>query len=215
MHQHERALVSPRMPLSHTIDDCVCVQDQVVVDLRNTIRTLKEDVKSLAGALQQMSCGAEVTSVLQALPPTLLQDALRYGNTNSAPATGQQRARTSGVLRNGAKVRPSNSGGRLVVSMSKRAIACSIACQNVMLVSLILLLAIAFLHQTLAWHDRFIAVYCQRCITSVWQAHATCSTNASHGLRQLLGIVWRDACMDECDMVVWYCAAACQPPLEA
>ena len=57
----------------------------MVLDLRNTVKALKQDLKNLAGALHQMSTGADVGSVLQGLPPMLLQDALRYGSTNSAP----------------------------------------------------------------------------------------------------------------------------------
>lgn len=44
-----------------------------MLDLKTTIKALKEDLKHLAGALHQLSTGAELGSVLKALPPTLLQ----------------------------------------------------------------------------------------------------------------------------------------------
>ncbi len=64
------------------------------MDLRSVIKGLREDVRNLAGALTQMSQGSEVSTVLQALPGSLLQDALRAGATNSAP-TQDQRGRAA------------------------------------------------------------------------------------------------------------------------
>jgi hypothetical protein len=43
------------------------------LDLKTTIKALKEDLKHLAGALHQLSTGAELGNVLKGLPPTLLQ----------------------------------------------------------------------------------------------------------------------------------------------
>ncbi len=51
----------------------LCVQDQLVMDLRTTIKTLREDVRSLASALHQMSAGADVQAVLQQIPDSLIQ----------------------------------------------------------------------------------------------------------------------------------------------
>jgi hypothetical protein len=71
----------------------------MVLDLRNTVKTLKQDLKNLAGALHQMSTGADIGSVLQGLPPMLLQDALRYGSTNSAPADSGKPAKRYGRVK--------------------------------------------------------------------------------------------------------------------
>lgn len=61
----------------------------MVLEMRETIKALQEDCRSLAGAIARMtSPGADVTAVLQALPPTLVQDALRCGSS-SAPSAEQ------------------------------------------------------------------------------------------------------------------------------
>jgi hypothetical protein len=44
------------------------MQDQLVMDLKETIKALRQDMRSLAGALQQMSNGAPANNVLQTLP---------------------------------------------------------------------------------------------------------------------------------------------------
>ncbi|GBF99065.1 kinesin [Raphidocelis subcapitata] len=63
-------------------------QDAAVMELRSTVQALRADVRTLAGALHAVSQpGADVPSVLRALPPTLLQDAIRVGAGGaSAPA---------------------------------------------------------------------------------------------------------------------------------
>lgn len=55
------------------VPPAACLQDAVVLSLRRTIASLRQDCRSLAGAITQMSTGANVSEVLQALPPTLLQ----------------------------------------------------------------------------------------------------------------------------------------------
>lgn len=45
-----------------------CLQDQLVVDLKDTIKGLRQDMRSLAGVIQQMSNGAPIGHALQALP---------------------------------------------------------------------------------------------------------------------------------------------------
>jgi hypothetical protein len=50
------------------------LQDQMVLEMRDMIKALQEDCRSLAGAITQLtSPGADVGAVLQALPPTLVQ----------------------------------------------------------------------------------------------------------------------------------------------
>ncbi|WIA39218.1 hypothetical protein OEZ86_005342 [Tetradesmus obliquus] len=72
-------------------------QDQMVLEMRDMIKALQEDCRSLAGAITQLtSPGADVGAVLQALPPTLVQDALRYGSS-SAPAAEQRGSRSSSM----------------------------------------------------------------------------------------------------------------------
>jgi len=51
----------------------VLLQDQQLNEMRTMIKVLQEDCKSLAGALTQMTAGAELSSVLQTLPPNLVQ----------------------------------------------------------------------------------------------------------------------------------------------
>lgn len=41
--------------------------------MRTIIKVLQEDCKSLAGALTQMTAGADLSTVLQTLPPNLVQ----------------------------------------------------------------------------------------------------------------------------------------------
>jgi hypothetical protein len=52
-------------------------QDAAVNEMKQMIRALQDDCRSLANAISQFSAGAELTSVLQALPPTLVQVGLR------------------------------------------------------------------------------------------------------------------------------------------
>jgi hypothetical protein len=52
----------------------VVSQDQMVLEMRDMIKALQDDCRSLAGAITQLtSPGADVGAVLQALPPTLVQ----------------------------------------------------------------------------------------------------------------------------------------------
>lgn len=79
------------------------------MELRSTIRELRKDIKSLAGALHAISQpGADVPAVLQGLPPMLVQDALRLGVAGSAP-TGDQRG--AGGAGEGAGRRGAGGGG--------------------------------------------------------------------------------------------------------
>ena len=57
-------------------------QDALVLELRKTITELRQENRTLAGALQQLSCGVEPGAVLAALPDTLRQQAA----TASEPA---------------------------------------------------------------------------------------------------------------------------------
>lgn len=50
-----------------------CLQDHALNEMRHMIRTLQEDCKSLASALTQASAGADMATVLQTLPPNLVQ----------------------------------------------------------------------------------------------------------------------------------------------
>ncbi|WIA18923.1 hypothetical protein OEZ85_003594 [Tetradesmus obliquus] len=85
------------------------LQDQMVLEMRDMIKALQEDCRSLAGAITQLtSPGADVRAVLQALPPTLVQDALRYGSS-SAPAAEQRGSRSSSM-----------KGGRLRASSGEQ-----------------------------------------------------------------------------------------------
>lgn len=82
--------VTPRqvhLPVERTQDKHACsirvcalnscyhcaLQDQMVLEMRDTIKALQDDCRSLAAAITQMSVGADVTTVLQTLPPTLVQ----------------------------------------------------------------------------------------------------------------------------------------------
>lgn len=69
----------------------------MVLGLRQTIRELREELRTLAGALTQMRAGADVDVVLQALPPSLLTDAMRRcsAGVSSAPSGDQRRLRAS------------------------------------------------------------------------------------------------------------------------
>jgi hypothetical protein len=52
----------------------VVSQDQMVLEMRDMIKALQDDCRSLAGAITQLtSPGADVGAVLQVLPPTLVQ----------------------------------------------------------------------------------------------------------------------------------------------
>lgn len=53
--------------------DSLMVQDQMVLEMRDMIKALQTDCRSLAAAVTQMSTGVEMSSVLQSLPPTLVQ----------------------------------------------------------------------------------------------------------------------------------------------
>lgn len=64
---------------------CVCatnglvLQDQVLNEMRRMIKVLQEDCKSLASALTQIctaGAGADISSVLQTLPPNLVNVSL-------------------------------------------------------------------------------------------------------------------------------------------
>ncbi|GIL67866.1 hypothetical protein Vafri_21146 [Volvox africanus] len=59
-------------------------QDQLVLNLRKTITQLREENRQLAGALQQLSLGADASAVLAALPEGLRAHAGSGGSTNSA-----------------------------------------------------------------------------------------------------------------------------------
>ncbi len=47
------------------------VQDKLVMDLRNTIRQLQVENRTLAGSLQQLSTGADLVQVIESLPERL------------------------------------------------------------------------------------------------------------------------------------------------
>ncbi|KAG2446251.1 hypothetical protein HXX76_000843 [Chlamydomonas incerta] len=61
-------------------------QDALVLELRKTITELRQENRTLAGALQQLSSGVEPGAVLAALPDTLRQQAATA--SASAPAAG-------------------------------------------------------------------------------------------------------------------------------
>eukprot|EP00775_Hariotina_reticulata_P004387 gene4387-4641_t len=87
-------------------------QDQMVLDMRGTIKMLQEDCRSLASALNQMTKGVDVEAVLQNLPPTLLQDAMRYGCT-SAPSNQHASCSGSPGSKNGSRSLLGSPPGRL------------------------------------------------------------------------------------------------------
>ncbi|EFJ44812.1 kinesin-like protein [Volvox carteri f. nagariensis] len=67
-------------------------QDQLVLDLRKTINQLREENRQLAGALQQLSLGADASAVLATLP-----EPLRAHAAGSAGGSGGGSAAGSGT----------------------------------------------------------------------------------------------------------------------
>ena len=94
------------------------LQDQLVVDLRGMIQGLRQDNRQLATALQQLSSGAEVAGVLQALDPQLLEDALTAAPPRTAPAAVQGRSNRLGHIRS-----PS-TGNKASVSLCRPPAGC-------------------------------------------------------------------------------------------
>jgi hypothetical protein len=85
--QRSPAMRHPRAHCTPLVRPRIIPQDQAVLDLRSTIRALRDDVRALAGALHAISQpGADIPELLRALPPSLVQDALRAGVAGSAPA---------------------------------------------------------------------------------------------------------------------------------
>ncbi|KAI8469352.1 MAG: hypothetical protein J3K34DRAFT_513527 [Monoraphidium minutum] len=96
---------------------CVCLGlgmgDQAVLELRATVRALRVDICSLAGALHAVGQpGADVPAVLGSLPPSLVQDAMRAGVAGSAPAGDQGGGRGRGGGARAARATASGRSGR-------------------------------------------------------------------------------------------------------
>lgn len=80
----------------------------MVLDMRGMIKGLQEDCRSLAAAITQMSTGADMSSVLQTLPPTLVQVGLQISwqesrciaSAEHAVCRGAVAARSTAVYRN-------------------------------------------------------------------------------------------------------------------